>query len=116
MMNEMTPQFHEVKEVITKQNRGGNTVTTYVLKYNAEIFNKAICKGIDTELFYPNQEIFSEAEERIFRNMCVECPVMMACLEWALAHELHGIWAGTTPANRRGIRNRIRWAVSEPKM
>ena len=37
--------------------------------------------------------------------LCLGCPVMAACLERALASgEEHGVWAGTTLAERRRIR------------
>jgi len=112
----MKPQLHKIALEIKGKSRSGKTTTTYVLKYNAELFRNASCQDLNTELFYPDKEIFTEAEEKVFRNMCIECPAMMACLEWALAHEKWGIWGGTTPANRRFIRSQIGWVLHEPKL
>jgi len=116
MDNEMKPKFHKIEKEIKGVSRGGKITTTYVLKYNRTLWEKAACQDLDTELFFPDKEAFTEAEERVFQNMCVECPVMMACLEWALAHEKWGIWAGTTPANRRFIRSKVGWVLNEPKL
>jgi|GEM_PF-4605877 len=54
------------------------------------------------------------------RALCTDCPVAVDCLKWALAHpdlSPEGIWAGTTPAQRRTLRRRLvdrlgpRWAA-----
>ena len=88
--------------------------TGYRLNYNAELFESAACKGVDTEMFYPNMEIYSPSEVLYFNRMCSECPVKAACLEWALAHERHGVWAGTTPHIRSQMRKEIGWVLHDP--
>jgi WhiB family redox-sensing transcriptional regulator len=88
--------------------------TSYRLNYNEELFETAACKGVDTELFFPNMEIYSPSEVLYFNRMCADCPVKAACLEWALAHERHGVWAGTTPAIRQQMRNEIGWVMHDP--
>lgn len=76
------------------------------------------CRDADPELFFPYkynltcQEQITEA-----RAVCAECPVRLLCLENALANpDLDGIWAGTTPMERRRIRTgkgrRPVWASS----
>ena len=37
----------------------------------------------------------------------MECPVLNACLTWALHREDHGYWAGTTPKMRRALRKEL---------
>lgn len=86
----------------------------FKLRYNSQLFEKAACAGLDTDLFYPDKNIFTPAEERVFENLCIECPIMMACLEWGLVHEREGIWGGMTPARRQGLRQRLNWMVSDP--
>lgn len=83
----MKPQFHKIISNDGGVDRYKNGFVNYVLKYNQRLWDKAVCKGIDTDVFYPAQELFSRDEERMFEKMCIECPVMMACLEWGLAHE-----------------------------
>lgn len=41
------------------------------------------------------------------RSVCARCPAAIfdECFAWALAHEDEGVWAGTTPEERRAIRD-----------
>lgn len=41
---------------------------------------------------------------KIVQAACAKCPVRVTCLEHALEHHEHGIWAGTTDAKRGRIR------------
>lgn len=104
------PQFHKiVKEVV---NADGSV--RYTLQYNPQIFSNAKCIGINTELFYPNQEKFSTSEEHyISSRICGGCPVREACLEWGLVHEPYGIWGGTTPFRRRLMRRAMHWIIND---
>jgi WhiB family redox-sensing transcriptional regulator len=61
---------------------------------------RAACRGLDPEIFYPAAEEDSDAAKAV----CATCPVREACLEYALAAREHeGIWGGTTPRERRRI-------------
>jgi hypothetical protein len=111
----MKPQFHTVISEVGSKNRYNRGMISYVLKYNARLWEKAMCRGIDTEVFYPVQELFTRDEERMIEKMCIECPVMMACLEWGLAHERYGVWGGTTPPMRHKMRKRIGWGLTDPQ-
>ncbi|MFG1851853.1 WhiB family transcriptional regulator [Actinomadura geliboluensis] len=66
----------------------------------------ASCRSLDPELFFPvSREAVYTAQIAPIRRLCAACPVAGPCLEWALATgEPHGIWAGTTPSERRRIR------------
>ena len=86
----------------------------FKLKWNKRLTDEAICRGLDTNLFFPDQEVFDPSEERLFANLCIECPVMLMCLEWGLAHERNGIWGGTTPFHRNQERKRRGWIVTDP--
>lgn len=113
---EMRPKFHKIleeKKVIDKQ---GKQVTRYVLRYNFKLFDGGTCKGLDVETFYPPQDIFTYSGEKMVSKMCADCPVMMACLEWGLAHERYGIWGGTTPNRRKKLRSLMKMQVSEPRI
>ena len=62
--------------------------------------NRAACKGIDPEIFFP----VSEEDAEPAKEICAVCPVREACLEHALAHrEREGIWGGFTERERRRI-------------
>ena len=57
----------------------------------------------DPELWFPANGDRATAERA--KAICRICPVRSACLEWALAaNERTGIWGGTTPNDRRGLR------------
>ena len=67
--------------------------------------DEAACRDMETALFY------SEAAGTIAqaKAVCGRCPVSDACLAEALAVPLwadHGIWAGTTRAQRADLRGR----------
>ena len=38
------------------------------------------------------------------QNICQTCPVRDLCLEWAITHEVAGIWGGKTPRQRARMR------------
>lgn len=61
---------------------------------------QAACKGRDIELW------FSDSEEEIeaAKWACHDCPVKQFCFDEAMAHNLTGIWGGTTDRERNRIR------------
>jgi WhiB family transcriptional regulator, redox-sensing transcriptional regulator len=66
---------------------------------------KAACRGVDPDIFYPVSD--EEAEDA--RAICRSCPVQEPCLEWALAsREKEGVWGGATERERRRIIRRRR--------
>jgi len=64
----------------------------------------AACLGASTELFMgPEDERVRERTRReaLAVVLCAACPVRRACLQHALTvPEQHGVWGGTTPAQR----------------
>ena len=77
-MSAFKPRHHKVIATKGSTNRYGRGLVAYVLRYNARLWDRAICRGIETDVFYPAQELFSRDEERMFRKMCADCPVMQA--------------------------------------
>ncbi len=75
----------------------------------------ALCAGVDPDSFFADgvpvvggSRTSSSARlctpEAAALALCVACPVATACLEHALrTPEPHGIWGGTTPADRESI-------------
>jgi len=62
--------------------------------------DQAACRLMDTELWFPTTGEAAPAA----RAACERCPVAGACLAWALDHERHGCWAGTTAEERTRLR------------
>lgn len=102
--------------VLSKNNGNtrGKVIMAYKLKYDAKQFEGASCAGIDTEAFYPPRDIFTPLELKMIKRVCTECPVMEACLEWAIVHERYGVWGATVPVEREKIRRRHGIMVSDP--
>ena len=69
-------------------------------------FSEALCKEIGVEFFFYGDTKTPNSEQHMARKLCNSCPVYDACLEWALHHEKHGIWAGTNETERRYLRSK----------
>jgi WhiB family redox-sensing transcriptional regulator len=70
---------------------------------------RAACRapGTDPEVFFPASDTPPPAQLSAARKICARCFVRAHCLDWALrTGEPAGIWAGTTPAERRFLRTR----------
>ncbi len=56
------------------------------------------CRGLDSGLFYPD----NEEEAEIAKRVCAECGVQQVCLDFALTkREKVGVWGGATERERR---------------
>ncbi|WP_081005215.1 WhiB family transcriptional regulator [Rhodococcus rhodochrous] len=67
--------------------------------------SRADCRLVDPSVFYPPDDETRGVRlrrERIARQICTTCPVRIPCLNFALdTDEGHGIWGGTSEAERR---------------
>jgi len=70
----------------------------------------AACRGLGIEesraLFFPSRGDSIEEAKAI----CQHCPVTEQCLEFALANNCIGVWAGTSDRQRRRMRSSSRRA------
>jgi WhiB family redox-sensing transcriptional regulator len=58
------------------------------------------CRGLDAGIFYPD----TDDEAEVAKQVCDQCGVRSACLEFALARrEKVGVWGGATERERRRI-------------
>lgn len=65
---------------------------------------QARCRGVDTEIFYPQRGEDLSAAQAI----CADCPVRAQCLAHALDNrESHGVWGGLSERRRRRIRRHL---------
>ena len=110
----MEIKYHRIMEKREARYRGKG-FDAFKLRWYPELTERAACKGLDVELFYPDKDIFTPDEERLFSRMCIECPVMQMCLEWGLVHERSGIWGGTTPFRRQVARRALNIQVTDPR-
>ena len=68
------------------------------------------CGYTDTDLFFPvgsSMKAMKQANEA--KAICMECPVIAECLEYAIrTNQDSGIWGGTTEDERKSIRRQYR--------
>lgn len=71
-----------------------------------EWMKRARCRDMDPELFFdsPGNEYKPAKVNAQAAKACSECRVRDQCYLYALRHEAHGYWAGTTPPDRRKLR------------
>lgn len=76
------------------------------MPYSDDWRQRAACRDLDPELFFPVSEIGPGAHQADrAKSVCAGCPVRTACLEYALDNGLdHGIFGGTTETERRALR------------
>jgi len=66
--------------------------------------SKAACKGMDTNLFFPERGDTSTVE--MAKSVCAQCPVSDECYQYG-EREKMGIWGGASTRQReraRGVR------------
>jgi WhiB family redox-sensing transcriptional regulator len=69
---------------------------------DANLWVDARCAQTDPELF------FDLRTEKAAVEICVDCPLMQMCADYALKNEIeHGVWGGLTERNRKTIRKNI---------
>lgn len=67
-----------------------------------------VCLQEQADLFFPDDYSLRHKDQiEAARKLCLSCPSRGNCLEWALPQtSLQGIWAATTPMERRRIRTK----------
>jgi WhiB family redox-sensing transcriptional regulator len=66
----------------------------------------ALCRDTDPDLFFPvGTTGMAVAQIEHAKEVCAQCPVTSACLDYALAtNQDSGIWGGLAEEERRAIR------------
>lgn len=91
---------------------GGGAVTVLTTAWPRDLIRLAddlecVAAGVGGEAFFPEDG----ASPRAAKRLCEACPMRRACYEYALPiSDLYGVWAGTTQAEREGIRQGRRGA------
>lgn len=67
----------------------------------------AACVDEPAEVFFPERGDMDSVAAAL--SICRTCPVRGACLRAGMT-EVHGIWGGATPAERRTMRRKLRAA------
>lgn len=69
------------------------------------------CRGVGTDLFF---ETGADARAQA-RALCTGCPIREACQDWAVAFEEYGLWANTTPSQRKRMRQALGFDLIRPE-
>lgn len=77
-------------------------MTVTQLAHTGTWTDRAACRDVDPEVFFPISRNAAAASEAI--AICEGCPVRHECLTVALTRAEVGVWGGTTEAQRRRIR------------
>ncbi len=77
----------------------------------------APCVG-KVDLFFPGspRTITVIKNEREAKKICRSCDQQQACLEYAVHHEMYGIWGGTTESARVRLRQMRNIRLVSPQM
>lgn len=68
-----------------------------------EWYERALCREVDGEIFYPEKGGTVEPAKAVCRN----CDVRRECLEYALSrNEEFGVWGGLSERERRALKQR----------
>jgi WhiB family redox-sensing transcriptional regulator len=69
-----------------------------------ETGNKPPCEARPELFFAEGFEYAQKITQMLAKSVCEQCPFAAACLDYALeAREEYGIWAGTTPEERKEL-------------
>ena len=73
---------------------------------------QALCRKFnDPEIWFPNEAGKSD-EGQEAKDICKQCLVIDACLEWALANNEQGIWGGMGSSQRARLKTTRRRATA----
>ncbi|MER7923139.1 MULTISPECIES: WhiB family transcriptional regulator [unclassified Streptomyces] len=63
---------------------------------------RAACVDEDPELFFPLSSTGPALRQELAaKRVCLRCPVIRQCLDWAMGSgQVHGVWGGTSERER----------------
>lgn len=74
---------------------------------NIDWMSKGACTQVWPELFFPDSS--KETEQlKLARKVCASCEVFADCYNYSLRVKVYGVWAGTTPDQRKADRKRLK--------
>jgi len=82
----------------------------------------AACNDVPSWIFFIEEEFQTDAvsrsafQNKTYHDFCDTCPVRRKCLEFALVHDMQGIWGGMTEKERNyKFSSGERWEIREYK-
>lgn len=79
---------------------------TELLKHLAKYGN---CAGMDTEIFFEPDNSRGAIVQNLptIKKVCGNCVVKNKCLDYAMRHDVAGVWAGTSHGERKIMRKKL---------
>lgn len=79
-------------------------------------FQSPLCSEVGLEVFFENKEDVTASKNdkensALAIKICNSCIHIGECLDWAVKHEMFGVWGGTTPQQRQELRKRKKLIV-----
>ena len=71
--------------------------------------DEAACRGVDTNLFFPEN---ADVDDQVLA-LCENCPVKDECRDYGVVYEEWGIWGGLTASQRRRVRKEFGITLSQ---
>lgn len=72
-------------------------VPSYVVAPYPTLDGSQLCAQVDVEMFFPEKG----GSPTPARQLCASCDFLRPCLAYALTHDVHGVWGGTSQKQRR---------------
>jgi WhiB family redox-sensing transcriptional regulator len=73
---------------------------------------QALCRKFnDPKIWFPDEAGDTEAAQEA-KEICKQCPVIEACLEWAIDNNEQGIWGGMGISQRARLKTTRRRATA----
>ena len=78
-------------------------------------FEDPVCAEVGTEIFFgKDQDELHMLSNRIPQDtykdakaICQTCKHLLECADWGIENEVHGVWGGLSPLDRKKIRSRL---------
>ena len=81
---------------------------------NPREYEDPLCATANTELFFskdPDEPGYIKSQvdfqHSLAKKICGGCVHKIECAEWGIFREVHGVWGGMTPQERRKARRRL---------
>lgn len=65
------------------------------------------CAQIGGDFFFPESPAELHSNMRFIKPLCDSCDFKQECLEYAMTHDVIGIWAATTSKDRNTLRKKL---------
>jgi WhiB family redox-sensing transcriptional regulator len=74
--------------------------------HNTDWMQRAACTQVFPELFFPASPK-DDQQIKMAKQICQDCPVLDECYVYAMNVNVDGVWAGTTPEQRKLSRKKL---------